>query len=164
MTVRRHALDRAARGIRISSPIASERRKAMLAVDELAEREQQFQLPISGHADEAAAFAVVELVFDTEFFDAPEMRDSSLRYPQFWYGFFIDPTDQGEANPTGAVIGTACVSEWVQDTRGAFTGAKVTVGACVPGGGGWDYTGYVHLSFQGFGAPAENAPDLDVGT
>jgi hypothetical protein len=45
------------------------------------------------------------------------------------------------------------------------TGAKVTVGACVPGAvGSFDFTGALHLTFQGYGAPTENDMVLDVGT
>lgn len=162
--MKRQALSHVQRGMVISAPIATERRRAMLAYDELAERELQFQLPISGTVESIAAFGTVDLVFDVEFFDAPEQRDSPLRYPQFTFGAFIDPTDQGVGNPTGAVMVTACVSEWVSDARGAFTGAKVTVCACLPGGGGFAYSGFVHLTFQGYGAPTENDAFLDTGT
>lgn len=164
MSVRRHALTRGQREVVVAAPIAAERRRAMLAADALDERELQFQLPISGTVEATPAFGTVDLTFDIEFFDAPEMRDSPLRYPQFSFGYFIDPTDQDESNPTGAVMLTACVSEWVIDPRGAFTGAKVTVCVCVPGGGGFPYSGFVHLTFQGYGAPVENSSDLDVGT
>lgn len=163
MTVRRHAMQRAQNDMRLSGPIALDKRRAMLGYDALQEIEQQFQLPISGTTSGVIAFSSIDLVFDVDFFDAPEQRDSSLAVPHFTYGAFIDPTDQID-NPTGAVLITACVSSWVSDDRGAITGATVTVGSCMPGGAAFDFTGYVHLTFQGYGALAENVATLDVGT
>ncbi len=164
MSVARHSLDRASRGIRISAPLALDKRRAMLGYDALAETEQQFQLPLAGTATANMSFGTADLEFSVDFFDAPEQRDSPLSEPQFTFGAFIDPTEQTD-NPTGAVLVCACVSEWVRDTRGAITGAKVTIGTCVPGAlGQFDFTGTVHLTFQGYGAPTENEAVLDVGT
>lgn len=165
MSAHRQNLARTQREVRISAPIALDKRRTMLGYDALDETEQQFQLPIAGTVTTTMSFGVVNVTFSVDFFDAPEQRDSPLSVPQFTYGAFIDPTNQGLANPTGAVLVCACVSSWVSDTRGAITGAQVTIGTCVPGlSGSFTFSGYVHLTFQGFGAPTENDAVLDVGT
>lgn len=164
MTVRRTAMQRSQRQLRISAPVALDKRRAQLGYDALLESEQQFQLPISGVASTIGAWATIEVVFDLEFFDAPEQRNSSLAVPLFTYGAFIDPTTTGDAlNPTGAVMVTACVQEWNIDTRGAYIGATIAVGTSAMGGADVTFTGYLHLAFQGYGAPAENVEALDVG-
>ncbi len=160
--MRRGAINRAHRQAVISSPIALDKRRAALGYDALAESEQQFQLPISGTAQASLAWATAEVIFDVEFFDAPEQRDSVLAVPLFTFGAFIETTVGSSENPTGAVMVTACVQEWNVDDRGAYIGATVAVG--VMASVARAYSGYVHLAFQGYGAPTENVPQLDVGT
>ncbi len=162
MSIKRGALGRSQR-LQLAVPLDLEKRRALLGYDMLQEQEQQFQLPIAGTAAAAISFASVDLLFAVDFFDAPEQRDSPLSVPQFTFGAFIAPTVQPD-NPTGAVLVTACVSEWTLDDRGAIVGATVTVGTCVPGAADeFPFEGYVHLTFQGYGAPSENEAVLDVG-
>jgi hypothetical protein len=99
----------------------------------------------------------VEVEFDVDFFDAPEQRDSSLRDPQFTFGAFFEPAPDP---PAGAMMVSACVQEWNRDSRGAITGATIAVGVIGDGA----YEGYLHATFQGYGAIRENTPELDVGT
>lgn len=166
MSVRRSAMARAQRQVRISSPVALDKRREQLGYDALSEIEQQFQLPISGLATGLMSFTSTTVDFDVEFFDAPEQRDSSLAFPHFTYGTFIDIGLGQPTSPRGAVLVTAVVQDWVTDVRGAFTGAQLDIGACLPGlvNGSIRYTGYIHLTFQGYGALKENIPELDVGT
>ncbi len=163
MTLREGAGRRASRHITISEPIAVEKRRRELAYDELTEREQQFQLPISGTADEFVGSGTLAIEFELDFFDAPEQRDSSVAFPQFTFGAFLTGE---EAEDVALIMVSASVSEWVMDEqRGAFTGAVVNVALCTPGiSTGVEYSGYIHLVFQGFGAPREDIPELDVGT
>ena len=127
----------------------------MLGYDALQELEQQFQVPVAGAGASVAANATTTLVFDVEFFDAPEQRDSSLTVPHFTFGAYLE----------GQVMISASVLVWTTDSRGAFIGAEVTIGVCAPGSAiEVPYSGYVHLTFQGYGAISENVDTLDVGT
>lgn len=159
MSVRRHALERSERQVRISSPLAWERRRAQLAYDALGEIEQQFHCPFSGSAGGIVAYSSVTVEFEVDFFDAPEQRDSALFEPHLTFGAYLAPGAE-------TVMFSAAVNEWVtDDQRGAYTGAVVTVAACAPGATSTvAFEGRLHLTFQGFGAPKENVPELDVGT
>ena len=156
MSVARHSLERANRGVRISAPLALDKRRAMLGYDQLQEIEHQFQIPISGNSGNVVAFATTSLTFDVDFFDAPEQRDSALSVPHFTFGAYIEGAD---------IMVSAHVKAWNIDERGAIVGADVTIGVCSPGlTSSVAYEGYVHLTFQGYGAVSENADILDVGT
>ncbi len=156
MSVARHSLERAGRGVRISAPLALDKRRAMLGYDQLQEIEHQFQIPISGMSGAVAGYATTTLTFDVDFFDAPEQRDSALAVPHFSFGAVIDGAN---------IMVSACVKEWTTDERGAIIGAEVTIGVASPGTTtSAAYEGYVHLTFQGYGAVSENADVLDVGT
>lgn len=157
MTIRRSALQRAQQDISIASPLALEKRRAMLAADSLLEVEQQFQVPISGIASKIIGFGLTTLTFDVDFFDAPEQRDSSLATPHFTYGVVAS------FEPADGLLVTACVTEWITDARGAFTGAVVAIGASSGSDSTSQYSGHVHLRFQGYGALTENVETLDVG-
>lgn len=153
----RHVAHRAQQDIRISSPLALEKRRAMLAPDSLVELEQQFQVPISGIASKIIGFGLTTLTFEVDFFDAPEQRDSSLTAPHFTYGVVAS------FEPADGLLVTACVTEWITDARGAFTGAVVAIGASSGSESTSEYSGHVHMRFQGYGALTENIETLDVG-
>lgn len=158
MTLRDNAGHRAARQVTISEPIAVEKRREELGYDALGEIEQQFHCPFSGAAGTEVAVSTVTVEFEVEFFDAPEQRNSSLSKPHMTFGAFIEPGGE-------SAMFSASVNEWVMDEeRGAFIGAVVSVVVCAPGTSGVAFTGSLHLTFQGFGAPSENVPELDVGT
>lgn len=155
MTIRRHAIHRAQREVRISSPLALDARRKALGYDALQEIEHQFQVPISGVAGGTAGYAATTLEFDVDFFDAPEQRDSSLSVPHFSFGAYVTGAD---------VMVSCCVTAWNIDDRGAIVGADVSIGVCSPGRTtSLAYEGYVHLTFQGYGALSENIETLDVG-
>lgn len=156
MSPRRQAMAHFQRGIRMSGPIALERRRAMLGYDALQEIEHQFQVPIEGMSGSVAAYTTAELAFDVDFFDAPEQRDSPFSVPHFTFGAVVDGAD---------VMVSASVKSWRIDGRGAIVGATVTIGVSSPGTTTQTaYAGYVHLTFQGYGALSENVETLDVGT
>lgn len=140
----------------VSAPIALDKRRAMLNYDALQEIEQQFHVVIAGTAGSAAGYGTIALDFEVDFFDAPEQRDSSLFVPHFTFGAFIEGA---------SLMVSASVRSWDIDSRGAIVGAEVAVGVCNPGvGTPVAYSGYIHLTFQGYGALIENDAALDVGT
>jgi hypothetical protein len=119
----------------------------------LSELEQQYQVQISGTAGTRWASSTVEVSFECPFYYAPGQRDSDFDRPQFWFG----------AETTVAVAITAVVIDWqLDDDNGAVTGATVAIG--VLAGGAVPFTGFAHLTFQGFSALAEDeSGEIDVG-
>lgn len=154
--MRAHAINRSIRALTIDTVRALDERRHMLGLDALGELEQQFQLPIEGSAGEVLAFFEVPVQFDVEFYNAPEQRMSPYTLPQFTYGTVITSEQP--------VLVTACVRRWDLDDAETVKGALVAVGVCSPGTTvEIPFVGYVHLTFQGYGAPVENFADLDTG-
>lgn len=137
--------------------ISRESNRALLAVDALQEIIHSFQLPIAGTAPtlgSASAWGTVDIVFDVEFVDATEQRDSPFVEPNFEYGAVLDVP----------VMLTACVTAWLRaDGRPtSIIGATVAFGVL---GNGEVFKGHLHCSFQGYGAAStDNNIALDVGT
>lgn len=137
------AVGRLLHDITIGTIQAVRSKDASDAQNEMREIEQQFQVAISGVAGAVPAFEGATLQFDVPFYYAPGQRDSDLEFPHFTYGSHTNP----------AVGVHATVSEWVHDeTNGSVIGAVVQIGAV---GLGEEFTGFAHLTFQGFGALAE---------
>jgi hypothetical protein len=119
----------------------------------LTEREEQFQIPIQGTAYQGIVWIKKPITFETRFFGATGQRDSELERPQVSYGYVIDPTDPSE--PTAPlVVSLAC--EFRSDDREATYAAVVHIGVHSPTPDPVDFEGYVHLTFQGWGAPIED--------
>lgn len=111
--------------------------------NKLREIDQQFQVAISGTAGAVPAFTPATVKFDCPLYYAPGQRNSTLEFPHFTYG----------SQTTPAVGVHATISEWMHDEKnGSIVGAVVQIGAV---GGGEPFTGFVHLTFQGFGALIE---------
>lgn len=109
-----------------------------------AEIEQQFQVKITGTAGGAFGFESATISFDYPFYYAPGQRDSELDRPHMTFG--------GEASTAVAI--SAVVTGWDVDAEsGAIQGAVVAIGVS---GAEVDYTGVVHLNFQGFAALGED--------
>lgn len=166
---------RALRQESIGNVMDLDRRRAMLGYDSLQEIDHQFQVAIEGIATPNLTFMEFDLPFDVEFFFTPQQRDSPLVVPQFTFGAQVigDATPADANNPSGCVGVTACIVGWASDpTRNAITGARVAIGVWCGGPGGVsqqiDFNGFVHLTFQGFGAPGgadggDNNPAANVG-
>jgi hypothetical protein len=162
--VKVHAINRSIRTRTIDTTRALEARRAMLGYDALGEIEQQFQLPMEGTAGDVMGWFEIRLKFDVEFYNAPDSRMSPYTLPHFTYGYVI-------TTPTPVLV-AACVREWTLDDIDTVSGAKVAIGTCNPGLSqtpdtapvvAVPFAGYMHLTFQGFGAPAENNSDVDIG-
>lgn len=142
--------------------VALDRRREELGYDALGEVEQQFQLPITGHASEYIAWTDVEILFDVEFYNAPNQRNVPYSVPQFLTGGVVESNEP--------VVVTAVVRQWLRkpDDADTIVGARVSVSVQAPPEVGYEnqlrvvpYRGYVHVAFQGFGAPGEDGIDLD---
>ena len=156
MPVHVHAINRSVRALTVDTIRDLERRRHMLGFDALGELEQQFQLAIEGQAGEVIGWFEIPLTFNVEFYNAVDQRDSPYTIPHFTYGSVI-------TSQTPALI-TACVRRWDIDEQDTVSGATVAVGVCNPGTDiATPFQGYIHLTFQGYGAPVENFADLDVG-
>lgn len=157
MSTNTHALSRGVHAITTGFPLALEQRRKRLALDQLGELILQFQLAIKGTAAPAIAWDLVELQFDAGFYNATEQRDSPYVVPTFWHG--------AQLNTPIPVIISAVVMSWTYSPDGdSIIGAKVNIGALNPSRVLAPYEGFVHLTFQGYGAVSEDNNAVDVGT
>lgn len=147
MPPRRHALQRAIGRMTLGAVQSVERRRQLNEEMAYAEVQEQFQLAVSGSTSTSPIFATTaEILFDYAYFYAPGQRESDLLVPQFWFGSVIDEP----------VMLTASVVSWTADAdNDATIGAVVRVGA-VGADAGVDYAGWLHLTFQGYGALIED--------
>lgn len=147
----RHQMQLARLGRQIATgPVkALDKARAKYGIDTLGELEQQHQVAISGTAVAELAWADVDITFDIEFVNATSQRLSNLTLPHFTYGAVVD-----SATP---VLVTAVVRSWDIDSRDVISGCTVSIGVMNPAGA-QAYSGYLHLSFQGYGAPPEGDP------
>lgn len=121
-------------------------------LDALGEIEQQFQIAISGTATTTIGWESVDLTFDVEFLDATDQRYSNLTVPHVKQG-------QAVTSITPVVV-TLNVGEWTRDDRDVIVGCVLDVGVSAgPGGTPAVYTGYAHLTLQGYGSVPNEPAD-----
>lgn len=124
---------------------------------ELAERQQQFQYPISGTVGLVPVETTITIKFDIQFlYEYGYRRDSQLLEPLTHFGF------TSVTAPAGT-IPFAHVKEWTQDEDLNYVGAKVVVGvhnpiiaasgAAILSSAAFKAT--LHCSFQGYGTPLD---------
>lgn len=139
-------VERLMRDVTLGTIRAMEYRREQSEIEGLREREAQFQVSISGRGEEFPSWTSVELEFETLFIDGRGQRDSELERPQFTYGVYV---------PRGGPVGVlACVTSWKLSDRNETIGATVGLGA-VSTDVARKFSGQVHLTFQGFGCPAD---------
>lgn len=156
MSLSIHSIDRAITAGSVHNILNLDKMRAAVGYDQLQEIEHQFQIAIEGTATTNLTWEVFDLAFDVEFFFAPQQRDSPLTVPHFTYGASVTGETTDTANPNGVVGVLASVIGWSQDDRTAITGSKLAVGVFCGGPSSdttVDFDGYLHLTFQGFGAP-----------
>jgi hypothetical protein len=131
----------------------------------LVECVEQFQISVSGTASDYPGWLELELNFNQRFTIGTGNRESNLQRPHFHSSFELT-TGQSqnatviESAPGGVtrsdpVIFHAVVTEWVLDDMAMVSGCKLKLGAVAPG----DtvvFQGFVHVSFQGLGAPIQD--------
>lgn len=162
-----HALARSIRRLAIGVVRDVDSRRRGRDVAALAEREEQFQIAVSGIATDYPAWATVKLDFDTQFTSlATGNRMSMLQRPQVTTGFELTSVERQNADtgvwePTDAgVVCVALVRDYSFDAANAINGATVQCCAIAPGDE-LMFTGFAHVSFQGLGAPGDDQPDED---
>lgn len=146
-------LSRVMRGLTIGvvrETDARDKRAKALGLNEI---EEQFQIPVGGAAGTSVSMEAVELTFDYPFYFAPGMRDSDFDVPQMTYGAQLD----------GAVIYSVAVLGWDRDVADeSVKGATVGISVCAPGTTeGVSFGGFVHVTFQGFGALLEDETEMN---
>lgn len=121
------------------------------ARDGLGEIDQQFQLPISGFANETLAFTEVELDFAAPFLDGYDERQSPYSDPTFTYGLHMKKGD---------AIFSVLLRRYVVKHEN-YVGAVIAVGAYCPVNTS-KFEGFIHLNFQGFGTPHSDETGEDL--
>lgn len=148
-------LEKALKGVTIGTVTNLRRADKRAADDGLREREEQFQIGVSGLAEEFFAWETVRVNFGTCFVDATGNRDSELTKPHFTYGAKIDTPI-----PVG-VIGA--VMDWITTERNETIGCVLAIGVCATDQA-TKFSGALHCTFQGFGQPILTfGEEADVG-
>lgn len=137
-------LENALTGITIGTIKNLQRAEEQAEKDGLREREEQFQITVSGTAEEFAGWQTAEIRFGTAFVDATGNRDSELTQPHFTYGAKLDTPI-----PVGLV---AVVMEWVTTERNETIGCVIAIGV-LSTDQATRFKGAIHATFQGFGQP-----------
>lgn len=158
-----HALARSIRKLAIGVVRDVDARQAGKAANSFSEREEQYQIAISGTATDYPLWTTAVLPFETAFTIATGNRESSLQRPQVAVGFELTAVqrqnDALEWEPvTAGVLVTAVVRDYAFDDAHAIKSATVLIGATAPGDE-LRFSGFVHITFQGLGAPRESQPD-----
>jgi hypothetical protein len=132
----------------------------------LCEREQQFQVALTGTTGTLPTETSFSIPFDVHFVpDAGFARDSALTDPTVRIGFVVTTAPAG-------MIPYAYVQSFTQDSDLFYTGAKILVGVAQPAlmlansdaqVGPFNIT--LHIAFQGYGAPYDpDGPYPDAGS
>lgn len=149
-----HALERAISQLAVGGTLNLDARRAAAGYDQFQEMTHQFQIPIGGTARNGWGWTEINVPFDVDFMFVPEQRDSPLAVPHFSAGPVVSVHPDA-----GGCVAVACnVVEWARDAASdAITGAVVAIGV-TSGGADRPFSGYVHLTFQGFGLVTESSP------
>lgn len=121
-------------------------RNVQKQLEGLQEFEEQFQIEISGRAEEFPVWTTAQLAFSINYVDATGQRDTPFDRPHFTYGAFIESTD-----PIGIL---ACVTSWITNDRNETRGCELAIGA-VATDLSKKFRGQLHATFQGYGAPLD---------
>jgi hypothetical protein len=122
------------------------------AAEGLKEVEEQFQITISGRAEEFAAWQFAQVKFGLVFVDGTGQRDSELVTPHFTYG--------AELLTSTPVVLSAAVMTWQTNNRGETVGAKLGIGVMATDLA-TRFRARLHASFQGWGQPSSTFQDME---
>lgn len=117
----------------------------------LQEVEEQFQIIVSGRAEEFTEWQFAEIKFGLVFIDGTGQRDSELTTPHFTYGSEM-------LSPTPVAL-QAAVMEWLQNDRGETVGAKLAISVLATDNA-TRFRAALHATFQGWGQPSSAFPDV----
>lgn len=119
----------------------------------LTEVELHYQFDIAGDGSNIT-WAEITVTFSETLYDAPGQTSSDNPEPQVSFGYVIE-------TPNPLII-SAHVSDWDIDNEGNFVGATVRVGCFDPDGSAGQFTGGLHATFKGLGAPADSEEGTEV--
>jgi hypothetical protein len=160
-----HSLSRSIQRLAVDVVRDRERRVAGTGPMRMAEREEQFQIQVSGIATDMPGYVSAELEFETGFVIASGDRNSELQRPQVMMGYELTEVarinvEAGQVTqpPALGVILCAVIRDWKFTESLVMTGASVAVTAIAPGDE-VSFRGFVHVTFEGYGAPTEPKPD-----
>lgn len=158
-----HRLARSIRKLAIGTVRDLEVRRGQRTTGALDEREEQYQIAVSGTATDYPLWTPAELPLDTAFSIATGTRESSLQRPQVSFGYELTAVqrqnDELVWEPvTDGVILSAVVRDWHFDVAYAIDKLTVLIGAIAPGDE-LMFSGFVHVTLQGFGTPRDTQPD-----
>jgi hypothetical protein len=149
-------LARSLDALTIGNAEATEDREARDRVLQGTDMTQNIQIPVSGVAWREPVWTQIEVSWAYPFLNRIDRSrtDSDLEDPHFNYGCEL----QSDAN----VIIMAQIRDWIEDPEtGWLIGAQVRVCAwCPQGRKKHSWTGKIHMSFTGYGAPSEDESGL----
>lgn len=156
-----HALERAVSGLAVGVAHEAQRRAERNADGVPAEREEQWQIDLSGTATSTPTTTVVTLDFEHAFLTAIARRMSQLDRPQFHHGFEFSRVSDSAGNPSVVPpMLSAAVVKWKFDGGMNITGATVAITALAVGAQ-LTFRGVAHLTFQGYGVIRDSQPDQE---
>lgn len=146
------SLDRSLQALAIGNAEATADREARDRVLQGMDMTQQVQIPVSGLAWREPVWTKISVAWPYPFLNRIDRKrtDSDLQNPHFAYGCEL----QSDAN----VIVMAQVRDWTEDAdTGWVVGAEVRICAwCPQARKKHAWSGVVHMSFTGYGAPSED--------
>lgn len=146
-------LEKSFKQIRIGAVRDVQRIQKKAEADGLIERVEQFEVGVSGVAQEFFSWQTFDLTFTTVFVDATGERDSPLTRPHISVGSEV-------YTPTPVAL-EAVVMEWKTNERNETLGAKVAIGVASTDQA-TKFRGAVHLTFQGFGQPLNTFDNAEL--
>lgn len=153
-----HALQRSLKALTFGVQQKVEAKREQGAYDRLQEREAFYQLPISGTATadpQKAIWSENTVQFETTFPGDPSgERDADFSTPTVRFGSSIT-----SGQPVAI---TATVRTWVRNEQDDVIGATIAATALALGAtSDVDFRGYLHVGFQGWGAPEDSFDDTE---
>jgi hypothetical protein len=112
---------------------------------------QQIQVQLAGVAVGAWGFATVDVHWEIPLLYAPLQSRVPFKVPHFHFGFELS-TGTKDVN----YLFSAHIVKWLQSKEQWYIGATVQLGACAPNAiKEQPYAAVAHLSFSGYGTPAQ---------
>lgn len=154
MSVSHHSLQRSLQRLSLGTIRDLQKKQAQRDAVGMQEAHLQFQIPLLGTAVQGIAWKSKAIAFDFVFWPAVGQReDADFSRPQFSSGVVMESVDKLAA-PSPVII--TPVIEWTVGKAGQTVGCVVHIGIHSPTADALKFSGYLHLTFQGYGAPLDD--------